>query len=102
MKKYRSYRKSETTTIGDAIGDMMRQFNISGQFDEKRLIESWGKVMGPVVENRTKRLFMKKKVLFVELTSAPLKKELTMSKSKVMDLLSEKTGAGIVEDIVFL
>lgn len=102
MQKYRHPRKSDTTTVGQAIGDMLKTYNLTKKFDEKKLIESWGRVMGTVIEKRTKRIFIKNTVLFVEVTSAPLKNELSMSKDKVIDLLTKEVGEGIITEVIFM
>jgi hypothetical protein len=46
-------------------------------------------------------MFFKGNVLYVELTSAPLKQELTLSKEKIIAVFSEKVGKGVIEDIIF-
>ncbi len=102
MQKYRHPRKSDTTTVGDAISDMLKSYHLTERFDQKRLIESWESLMGKVVSNRTKKMFIKNKVLFIELTSAPLKNELNMSKDKVMTLFEEQVGKDIISDIIFM
>jgi hypothetical protein len=38
----------------------------------------------------------------VKISSGPLKKELQLSKSKVLGLLESHVGKGVVEEIVFL
>ena len=80
---------------------MLRDYNLAGKFDEKRLIESWGKVMGKVVANRTTKIYIKNSVLFVEVSSAPLRNELNMSKSKVLALINKEVGEGIVNEVIF-
>ncbi len=102
MQKYRHPRKSDTTTIGDAISDMLKNYNLTERFDEKRLIESWANLMGPAISNRTKKIFIKNKVLLIELTSAPLKNELNMSKDKVKGLFEKEVGRGIINEIIFM
>ena len=99
--KYKHPRKSGTSTLSEAIGDMLRDYNLAGKFDEKRLIESWGKVMGKVVANRTTKIYIKNSVLFVEVSSAPLRNELNMSKSKVLALINKEVGEGIVNEVIF-
>jgi hypothetical protein len=58
--------------------------------------------MGNTVSKRTTNLFFREKKLIVELNSAPLKQELTLSKSKIIELFAKEVGPGIVEEVVFL
>jgi predicted nucleic acid-binding Zn ribbon protein len=102
MKIPKSKRTSTTTSVGDAINDLLDNYNLKERFDEKRLVDSWGELMGKTIANRTNRIFIKNKVLFIELSSAPLKKELTMSKDKLISIFEKEYGKGIVAEIIFM
>jgi len=58
--------------------------------------------MGPTIASRTARMFIKKKTLYVNMNSAPLKQELNMSKAKVLKLIHQKVGIDIIDDVKFL
>jgi hypothetical protein len=47
-------------------------------------------------------MFIKKKTLYVNMNSAPLKQELNMSKAKVLKLIHQKVGIDIIDDVKFL
>lgn len=102
MKKYRSLRKSTTSTVGEAINDLLKNYHLTERFDEKKLINSWSELMGPTISKRTGKIYIKNKVLFVEINSAPLKNELTMSKAKVKQILEKEFGKGVINEIIFV
>ena len=85
-----------------AFSKFLKNEKLEQKFLEKKLIHSWSTIMGEPIAKRTSQVFIKNKVLFVKLTSAPLKQELTMAKHKVLQLMEEKLGSQIVEDIRFL
>jgi predicted nucleic acid-binding Zn ribbon protein len=58
--------------------------------------------MGNTVASRTQSLSVRKKILYVKITSGPLKKELMMNKSKVLALIADKYGKEVISDIVIL
>ncbi|NQW27145.1 MAG: DUF721 domain-containing protein [Flammeovirgaceae bacterium] len=89
-------------SIKDALSKFLKEKNLDTKLNEHKLITMWDEVMGATISKRTSRLFIKNKILFVHVSSAPLKQELTMSKSKVLALIDEKIGVGILEDIRFL
>lgn len=101
-KKQYNPRKSEITSVGEAISEMLNAYRINGRFDEAALINAWGEVMGQAIANRTEKIFIRKDVLFVEITSAPLKHELNMSKQKILDNFKRHLGKSIVEEIVLI
>ena len=100
--KSKGQRKSDIHKIDSEIQELLRSFRIENKFKETELIISWEKIMGPTIAKRTSKIFIKDKKLFVKINSAPLKNELSMSKSKIMSLLFNEFGNAIIEDIIFI
>ena len=104
-KKYSpedSGRKSEATPLKEVMKDLLESYHIDGKFHETQLISSWESMMGKAIAKRTSKIYIKDKKMFVELTSAPLKQELKMSKSKVMEMINNRFKKNFIEEIVFL
>ncbi|MDH5365879.1 MAG: DUF721 domain-containing protein [Cyclobacteriaceae bacterium] len=102
MRKPNGKRKKETTSAGDAIRELLDTYRIKSKYSQTEVKTSWEQLMGKAIASRTTKLFFKKNILFVELNSAALKQELNMSKSKVVDILQQKFGKSVVEEVVFL
>lgn len=102
MSTYRSRhgRKNEPTDLGSAIKEMLKAFKIEDRFHESNLVGSWEKVMGSPIAKRTSKLYIKDKKLFVHLTSAPLKHELSMSRDKILVMLSKEFGDSIINEVI--
>ena len=81
---------------------MLKAYKINGKVNETKVIESWERIMGKPIAARTTELKFKYKKLYVTLNSAPLRQELAMSKSKMIELLNKEFSERVVEDIVFL
>jgi hypothetical protein len=47
-------------------------------------------------------VYVSKGKLFVRLTSAPLKQELVMAKTRVLELLNAEVGSEAVTEVIFL
>ena len=94
-------RKSDTSSLKDAINAMIDNYKIRGKYDENRLIASWEEMMGKPIAKRTEKIFIKEKILFVKLNSAPLRQELTMSKSKVLEIIHHQFSKELVEEVKF-
>jgi predicted nucleic acid-binding Zn ribbon protein len=93
-------RKSDFSMVGEAMGDMLRNYKLEDKYNESRLIADWEKIMGPMIANRTTRLYIKDQTLFVTVNSAPLRHELTLSRDKILQRLEEETGKKVVHEIV--
>jgi predicted nucleic acid-binding Zn ribbon protein len=100
-KKNPYYRNQEATKLGDALEQMFDAYNIKGKADQTSIVNQWEELMGKTIASRTSKLFFKGKVLYVELSSAPLKQELVMAKQKIIRLLNEKIGDNTITDIIF-
>lgn len=87
--------------LKEVFREFLRRYQIDQKFDETYLIVFWEKIMGPTIANRTAKLYIRDKVLFVTLNSAPLKQELSHSKSTIMDLFEKEVGKGVIKEIVF-
>ena len=57
--------------------------------------------MGKPIARRTEKLFIKDRILFVKLNSAPLRQELTIAKPKVLEIIHRIVDKGLVEDVKF-
>lgn len=94
--------RTGSSNLGEALKNMLKTYELQEKFNETRLIGSWETIMGKPIANRTHRLFIKDKKLFVELTSAPLKHELNLSKSKILELFNREIGKNVIEEVVIL
>ena len=100
--KARGKRKSNLSTVGESFNDLLEAYRIQNKFDATRLTSSWERLMGSPIAKRTKRVFVKDRKLFVELSSAPLKHELTLSKRMILDIFDREFGQNLLDDIVFI
>jgi hypothetical protein len=58
--------------------------------------------MGPVVKSYTRKIYLRGRVLYIQIVSSPLKAELQHSKSALIDLMNESIGDNLIEEIVFM
>ncbi len=94
-------KRTNDQTLKQAIDGMLKTFHLDGKLNEVRVVSSWEKVMGKTVSNRTTRIFMREKKLFIYLNSASLREELHNGKEKIIKLLNTEAGTEVVEEVVF-
>jgi predicted nucleic acid-binding Zn ribbon protein len=100
--KKASWRKAQTSTLGEAIESMLDTYQIKGKMSEAQIIASWERLMGQPIAQKTSEIFLKEKILFVRLSSASLKSELNFSKSKIITMLNQQLGQEIIKELKFL
>lgn len=86
--------------IGDLFKMFIQENKLKPKLYEAKLKSSWVEVMGKLIDNYTSDISLKKRVLYIRLTSAPLRNELLMSKTKLIGLLNKKLGEEFIQDIV--
>ena len=104
MDKYKDHtgRKKEATPLQEAFEELLKAYRLKDKFDERLVIQAWPELMGKTVSSRTSSLFVKDKKLFVKISSGPVKNELSMNRSKVLDLIENRFGKGLIEEVIFL
>ena len=73
-------KRNDAEQIGKLIRSFLRQESLESPLNERRLINSWAEVLGPVIASYTRELYIKNQVLYVHLTSAALRQELMMGR----------------------
>jgi predicted nucleic acid-binding Zn ribbon protein len=101
MNSYKS-RKADTYTLKEAIETFLKVSPIKNQYQENSLVTAWGEIMGKPIAEKTTQIYVKDKVLFVRLSSAPLRNELQMSKAKILQLYAKKFENTYLKDVIFL
>lgn len=91
-----------THHIGDAIRELLRQYHIQSKFDETNLVASWERLLGKPVAKHTRKVFIRNKVLFVELDSASLKNDLNLHKTQILTLFAKEFGPDVLKEIVIM
>ncbi len=92
--------RSNDQSLGDAIGEFLHSYNLEDKLNETKLIQSWGKIVGPVVEKHTQGLYIRNRILFVKIESAALRQELSFSRSKIVMALNNEVKSNVIDDIV--
>jgi predicted nucleic acid-binding Zn ribbon protein len=87
--------------IKDVLERLLKMYQQKPSFNRVQVRVIWEKLMGTSISNYTERLFIRNNVLYIELSSAPLKQELSMSKSKILTTINQKLTTKL-DGIVFL
>ncbi|MBT1702052.1 DUF721 domain-containing protein [Chryseosolibacter indicus] len=94
--------KGEFKSLGDAIRELLNSYHLTSKFDEANLINSWERIAGKPIASRTKKIFIRNKVLFVELDSPSMKHDFSLHKNQVLEIFKKEFGTGIIADIIVM
>lgn len=93
------HRNADALNLGDAISQYLKFFKIEEKFNQTALLAKWEEIMGKTIASRTEQIFINKKTLYLRITSAALKNELTINKQKIIDLINKEIGDGVIVDV---
>ncbi|SKC78542.1 DUF721 domain-containing protein [Ohtaekwangia koreensis] len=96
----KKYRGGDVQSVGEAIRSLLNSYQLTSRFDEANLIDSWERIVGKPISKRTKKLFIKNKVLFVEFDSPTMRKDFSLYKAQVLEMFKKEFGAGVITEIV--
>ena len=92
-------RRSKGQPIAEVIKELLKNYDITSKFNEAHVITSWDKLMGPSVTKYTVKIEVEKRILFVKLSNAALKQELSYARQKIKKMLNDEVGEEVLLDV---
>ena len=92
--------KHNETNLKAAIEAMLEMYKLKGKYEQTRIKQLWPRLMGPVIAQYTTDLRVMHNKLFVTISSAPLKQELSMGGDKICRLINETLGEDYLTEVV--
>jgi hypothetical protein len=93
-------RINNESAIGDILNQIIKTNKLESGLNQISVADAWKNLMGNGVNNYTKNVHLKNNTLYVELTSAVLREELSYGKDKIIKMINEELGKEIVTDVV--
>lgn len=94
-------RFSEESPIGDVLKRFINDNKLQDGIDKIDVREAWKTLMGNGVNNYTTEILLKGNTLYVALSSAVLREELSYGKNKIIQMINEELKKEIVKELVF-
>ena len=94
-------RNMHQTTLGEAIDKLMKAYRLDGKMKEIDVLSKWEEMMGRAVFLRTRNIYIRNKVLHLEIDSSVMRDELLHGKTIIIQRVNETAGFEIITDIWF-
>jgi len=94
-------KSSNEYTLKQAIEALIDQYKIQEKLSETVVINDWEKIVGKMIARHTKNIYIKKRILFVELDNAALRNELSYAKTKLVLAINKSLNSEAIDEIVF-
>ncbi len=93
--------KRDVKSIKNLILRNLREQGLEGPLMQKRLMEAWPKIAGPLVARYTLNTYIYNQTLYVRLSNPALRADLSMKRQEYTKLLNEAVGEQVITDVRF-
>lgn len=93
-------RLSNESSIGDVLKEIIQSNKLQPGINQVAVSDAWKNLMGNGVNNYTRKVTLKGSTLYVELTSAVLRQELSYGKAKIIKMINDELQGDVVKDVV--
>ena len=95
-----SKRKFEPQLLGKVLSEIVESKALSRGITNEKINGLWNQLLGDNISQFTDKVELRNETLYVSLSSAPLREELSYGKEKIMRMLNEEMGKEIIKKIV--
>jgi hypothetical protein len=96
-------RKSNEQSLKEIIGELLDNNGHAKQkIAEVNLVNDWPELVGPLIAKNTEKLYIAHEKLVLHITSAPLRHELQLSRSRIVEIVNEHARMELIKDVMIL
>ena len=94
-------KKQDALPIGDIISQFISEKNFGQKLDETQVMRLWPRIAGETVNSYTQSMYVHNRTLYVRLSSAGLRNELTMLRNELLTRINAEFGHRVIDNIIF-
>jgi hypothetical protein len=93
-------RFNEEHSMQDILKEFIQVNKLDSGMDKVDVEQAWKNLMGNGVNNYTEEVLLKRDTLYVKLSSAVLRNELSYGKDKIIKMINEEMGKEIIKNLI--
>jgi hypothetical protein len=93
-------KSGKTQKFGDVLKMWLEGMEKRSKLDEVLIQRLWSKRMGKTINTYTKEIRLVRRKVYIKITSAPLKQEMTMNKDKIRDMFNRAFQDNVVDEVI--
>lgn len=94
-------RRSNTQSLSEVLKEYIEQNSIDRKLKEVDVVEGWENLLGKTIAHYTRNIYIRNRILYVEISSAVVKNELFLMRDEICRRINQNAGEEIVQRIVF-
>lgn len=101
INQVETMKKTNDQTLKEVLGDMVASSaKMKANLYKAKINAFWKVQMSPAIGKYTSELQLRDRTLYISITSAPLRQELSYGKDKILNMINEELGEVYVEEVV--
>ena len=93
--------KKNAQLLKDLVLQAMRAQGLETPLNQKRLVEAWPQVAGPIIARYTLNTYIYNQTLYVRLSNPALRADLSMRRQEFTERLNAVVGEQVIADVRF-
>lgn len=93
--------KRDVQTVKNLIMQTLREQGLETPLQQKRLVEAWPEVAGPLIVRYTLNTYIYNQTLYVRLSNPALRADLSMRRQELTQKLNAIVGEQVITDVRF-
>ncbi len=91
--------RKDVKPLSEVLSQYLRREGLETPLLQRRLVNSWDKLMGPTIARYTTEKFIQNQVLFVKIVNPALRQDLSMMRSQLAKKLNDAAGSQIITEV---
>lgn len=91
--------RREVKSISDLLNMYLRREGLETPLLQKRAIDAWDNIMGAMITRYTGEKFIKNQTLYVKITNPALRQDLSMMRTRIVQLINQAVGSQVITDV---
>lgn len=88
-------------SVGDVLRDLLEESALQSRMEELRAANLWPSIVGQHIASITSKPEVKNSVMTIGVPNAALRHELSMTRSRLIDIINNSIGKKIISEIKF-
>jgi Dna[CI] antecedent, DciA len=93
-------RKTNEQTLKDVMQALFKAYGLDTRLAEKRIINAWPNICGPMIAKYTTNIYISHKKLFLHIDNAVVREEIIFARESLIKKLNAEAGLELLNEII--
>lgn len=95
-------KRTEPLSISQIVDNLLKSRGMEDTMLRHRALQAWPEIVGPAINRLTVARRLNGSVMLLRIASAPLRSELAMHRTPLLEAINRHVGKQVITDIKFI